>query len=388
MVDRILAGMRELAPLIGQGVRRREQERRLSGADVRRLAGSGVFGLLVPRRYGGEECDPRTFYGAVRVLAGACASTGWVASLLGVNSWHVALFPRRAQEEVWAQGPGTLVCSSYAPAGRLTPVDGGYRLSGHWRFSSGSDHAAWALLGAAVAPRSGEPAELMTALVPRAECSGEQVWDTVGLRGTGSNDLVADALFVPRHRILRTGDRARMSGPGQRTNGGPLYRMPFGALFASATTVPLVGAVEGCLRRYLEELRGTDGPTPAGARFGASHFARAAFARAASEVDAAALPLDRDLAELYDCAVRGEPAPLELRLRTRRDQVCGTERAVRAIDLLFGQAGAAALRSGHHVERVWRDVHAGSTHLANDVERALSLYGGGVLGLPVEDALS
>ncbi|MDX3642304.1 hypothetical protein [Streptomyces sp. MB09-02B] len=177
-----------------------------------------------------------------------------------------------------------------------------------------------------------------------------------------------------------------MCVPGQRTNPGPLYRMPFGALFASPATVPLVGAVEGCLTAYLEGLCDECGLTAAGTRFGASQFAQAAFARAASEVDATALPLDRDIAELYTCAARSETSPLELRLRTRRDQVCGTERAVRVIDQLFSHA-VSALQSGNRVERVWRDVHAGSTHFPNDVEHVLALYGGGVLGLPVEDVL-
>ncbi|CAM5645277.1 acyl-CoA dehydrogenase [Streptomyces pilosus] len=379
--------VRELLPLIERGVRARDAERRLSAADVTGLTSAGVFRMLVPHRYGGTECDPRAFYDVVRALSSACASTGWVAALLGVNAWHVALLPRRAQQEVWARGPDTLVCSSYAPAGRLTPVDGGYRLTGRWRFSSGSDHAGWALLGAVAASADGEPVELVTALVPRTECAGDRVWDSVGLRGTGSNELVAESLFVPRHRLLRNSERARLCGPGQRTNPGPLYRMPFGALFATATTVPLIGAVGGCLGAYLGGLRTEDGLTAAGSRFGGNQFAQAAFARAASEVDAAELQLDRDIAELYEHACRSEPVPLELRLRTRRDQVCGTERAVRAIDLLFTHVGAAALERGNRVERVWRDVHAGSTHLANDVEHALALYGRGVLGLPVEDAL-
>ncbi|MCL6289141.1 acyl-CoA dehydrogenase family protein [Streptomyces sp. ID03-2B] len=387
MDETVTDRVRELLPLIEQGAGARDAERQLTAADVRGLTAAGAFGMLVPDRYGGSEADPRTFYDVVRALAGACASTGWVVSLLGVNAWHVALLPQQAQEEVWETGPATLVCSSYAPAGRMTPVDGGYRLSGRWRFSSGSDHAIWALLGAVAVSRDGELVDVVTVLVPRSECAGDRVWDTVGLRGTGSNDLVAHSLFVPGHRVLRTHERARMRGPGQLTNPGPLYRMPFGALFATATTAPLVGAVEGCLTAYLESLRDRSGLTPAGTRFGANQFAQAAFARAASEVDAAALPLDRDIAELYECASRSEPIPLELRLRTRRDQVCGTERAVRAIDLLFTHAGAAALRSGNRVERAWRDVHAGSTHLANDVEHALALYGGGVLGLPVEDAL-
>jgi 3-hydroxy-9,10-secoandrosta-1,3,5(10)-triene-9,17-dione monooxygenase len=387
MGDTVHDEVRELLPGISAGASVRDAERRLSAATVAELTDAGAFRMLVPGRYGGAEADPTVFYDVVRTLAGACASTGWVVSLLGVNAWQVALFPQRAQEEVWEAGPDRLVCSSYAPAGRLTPVDGGFELSGHWRFSSGSDHAAWALLGAVVVAADGKPVDLVTVLVPRGDCRIDDVWDVVGLRGTGSNDLHVDRVFVPRHRILRTYERAHLNGPGQRANPGPLYRMPFGALFSTAVTAPLVGAAEGCLEDQLAGLRGGSGLTLGGARFGGNQFVQVAIARAASEIDAAALQLDRNIKELYEHACRGAEIPMELRLRARRDQVCGTERAVRAVDLIFNHVGGASLRTGSRIERVWRDVHAGGTHLANDVEHALALYGRGALGLPVEDAL-
>ncbi|MGW9131938.1 3-hydroxy-9,10-secoandrosta-1,3,5(10)-triene-9,17-dione monooxygenase oxygenase subunit [Streptomyces sp. NPDC055681] len=387
MGDTVPGAVRELLPGILERASVRDAECRLSAATVAELTDTGAFRMLVPGRYGGGEADPFAFFAVVRTLASACASTGWVVSVLGVNAWQVALFPQRAQEEVWAAGPDRLVCSSYAPAGRLTPVDGGFELSGHWRFSSGSDHAAWALLGAVVVAGDGQPVDVVTAVVPRGDCLIDDVWDVVGLRGTGSNDLQVDRAFVPRHRILRSYERAQLHGPGQRVNPGPLYRMPFGALFTTAVTAPLVGAAQGCLEGHLAGLRGSSGLTLDGARFGDNQFAQAAVARAASEIDAAALQLDRNIRELYEHACRGMAIPMELRLRARRDQVCGTERAVRAVDLLFSHAGGASLRTGSRIERAWRDVHAGSTHLANDVEHALVLYGKGALGLPVEDAL-
>ncbi|WP_420902983.1 hypothetical protein [Streptomyces hirsutus] len=110
-------------------------------------------------------------------------------------------------------------------------------------------------------------------------------------------------------------------------------------------------------------------------------------ARAASDIDATVLQMDRNLRELSELAAAGREIPMELRLRTRRDQVRGTERAVAAIDLLFKTAGGNALRRGNPIERAWRDAHAGSVHVANDVERALAMYGRGAFGLTVEDNL-
>ncbi|MFB6718141.1 MULTISPECIES: hypothetical protein [unclassified Streptomyces] len=110
-------------------------------------------------------------------------------------------------------------------------------------------------------------------------------------------------------------------------------------------------------------------------------------ARAPSDIDATALQTDRNLRELSELAAAEREIPMEMRLRTRRDQVRGTERAVAAIDLLFKTAGGNALRRGNLVERAWRDAHAGSVHVANDVERALAMYGRGAFGLTVEDNL-
>ncbi len=110
-------------------------------------------------------------------------------------------------------------------------------------------------------------------------------------------------------------------------------------------------------------------------------------ARVASEIDAAMLQMDRNMSELHGHTVAGKDIPMELRLRTRRDQVRATERSLAAVDLLFKTAGGNSLRRGNPIERAWRDVHAGSVHVANDVERTLALYGKGAFGLTVEDNL-
>ncbi len=211
--------------------------------------------------------------------------------------------------------------------------------------------------------------------MPRADYRIDDVWDVVGLRGTGSNDLHVERAFVPAHRTVRNFEHAQLRGPGQKINSGPLYRMPFGAIFTSAVTAPVIGVVEGCLEAYLAGMRDRIRLSLGGGRFAEDQFAQVAVARAASEVDAAALQMDRNIRELHDCAARGDEIPMELRLRARRDQVCGTERALRAIDILFRTAGGSSLRRGNPIERAWRDAHAGSNHVANDVERALALYG-------------
>ncbi|MER7015253.1 3-hydroxy-9,10-secoandrosta-1,3,5(10)-triene-9,17-dione monooxygenase oxygenase subunit [Saccharopolyspora sp. NPDC000359] len=387
MTNEVLERVRDLLPAIAERTEQAERDRRLPEQTVADLVSAGALRMLQPRRYGGLEGNPVHFYEVVREVSAVCGSSGWVLSVLGVHPWHVSLFPGPAQEEVWAGGPDMVICSSYAPIGRLRAVAGGYLLSGRWSFASGCDHASWALLGALVVGEAGRPVDFLSVLVPRGEFQVLDVWDSVGLRGTGSNDIVVDGAFVPEHRIVRNYDVAQLRAPGRAVSHGPLYALPFGAVFTTAVAAPVVGIVAGSYRAYVAAMRDRVRLSLGGGRFAEDQGAQVAVARAASEVDAAVLQLDRNIADLHDHAVCGAEIPMELRLRCRRDQVRATERAVEAVDLLFNSAGGNTLRRGNPVERAWRDAHAGSMHVANDAQRALALYGRAAFDLPVEDTL-
>ncbi|WP_067441699.1 3-hydroxy-9,10-secoandrosta-1,3,5(10)-triene-9,17-dione monooxygenase oxygenase subunit [Nocardioides jensenii] len=387
MSQDVLDNVRDLLPGIADRAVATDEARVVSKETITELTDSGLFRMLQPKKYGGLEGDPLAFYEAVRLISGSCGSTGWVSSVMGVHPWQVALFPKACQDEVWSAGPDVLMASSYAPVGQLKGADGGFRLSGRWSFSSGCNHADWLLLGALVIGPTGNPIDFITTLVPRADVEVVDVWDTIGLRGTGSNDVIVDDVFVPEHRSLRNFEHSRLSGPGQKVNKGPLYRLPFGAVFTTTVTAPVLGAVAGCLESYVGEMAERLRLSLGGGRFAEDQFAQVAVARASSLVDAAVLQMDRNIGEMYAAASAGREIPMELRLRTRRDQVLGTERALEAIDILFKTAGGSSLHWTSAISRAWRDAHAGSVHVANDVERTLALYGKGVFGITVEDNL-
>ncbi|MGI9207237.1 MAG: 3-hydroxy-9,10-secoandrosta-1,3,5(10)-triene-9,17-dione monooxygenase oxygenase subunit [Rhodococcus sp. (in: high G+C Gram-positive bacteria)] len=383
----VLDAVRELAPGLAARAAHIDESRRIPDETIAELVAAGVFRMLQPRRYGGAETDPMRFYEVVRALSAACGSTGWIASVVGVHPWHLALFDDRAQHDVWGRDESTLVSSAYAPVGRLRQVGDGYRLSGTWMFSSGCEYASWALLGGMVVGADGRPLDFVTALVPRDDYSIRDVWNVVGMRGTSSNEITVDDVFVPSYRVVRNFDTANLRGPGQKVNAGPLYRLPFASLFATTVAVPIVGVVEGCYDEYLAAMRERVRLSLGGGRFADDPFAQVAVGRASSEIDAAVLQLERNIRELWRLAEAGDDIPFSLRLRTRRDQVRATERAVEAIDLLFKTAGGTSLFLGNVIERAWRDAHAGSMHVANEPERAFALYGKDAFGLPVEDNL-
>jgi 3-hydroxy-9,10-secoandrosta-1,3,5(10)-triene-9,17-dione monooxygenase len=378
----VLAAVSDLLPMLRDRAQETEEARDISAESIKALEGAGFFRLLQPARYGGLEADPMTFYTAVRAIAGACGSTGWVASVVGVHPWQLALFPHAAQEEVWGADTNTRMSSSYAPTGKARLADGGHQLSGRWSFSSGCNHASWVLLGGIVTNDEGAPVDFRTFLLPASDYEIDDVWDTVGLRGTGSNDVVIAGAFVPEHRSLSFADVTKCVCPGQEVNESPLFLMPFGSVFSYAITTPVIGMAAGAYEAHVAYQRTRVRAAYAGQKMAEDPFAQARVAEAAAEIDAAWLALERNMTELMAHARAGEPIPMPLRLRIRRDQVRGTGQAISAVDLLFENSGGRALRTGTPIQRFWRDAHAGRVHAINDPERALTMFGRGEFGLP------
>jgi 3-hydroxy-9,10-secoandrosta-1,3,5(10)-triene-9,17-dione monooxygenase len=379
----VLAGVGELLPVLRDRAQEAEDQREVPADSVKALADTGFFRLLQPAAFGGLEADPLTFLTAVKMIASACGSTGWVASVLGVHPWQLALFPPLAQEEVWGADPATRMSSSYAPTGRATAVDGGHLLTGRWSFSSGCAHASWVLLGGIVPDADGTPTDFRTFLLPASDYAVDDVWDTVGLRGTGSNDIVVDEAFVPGHRSLSFMDVSRLVSPGQAVNPAPLYRLPYGAVFSYAITTPIIGMAAGAYDAHVAYQRDRVRASYVGQKAAQDPHGQVRVAEAAARLDDAWLAAEHNMTALMTHARAGEKIPFALRLRVRRDQVRGTGQAISAVDLLFENSGGRALRTGTPIQRFWRDAHAGRVHAINDPERALSMFGRGEFGLDV-----
>lgn len=387
MSEQVLEAVRALTPAIRERVGEAEQARKVPEATIKELADAGFFRLLQPKRYGGHEADPVVFYTAVKEIAQACGSTGWVASVVGVHAWQLSLFPAQAQDDVWGTDPDARISSSYAPTGKITPVEGGFRVSGRWSFSSGSDHADWVFLGGLIPGPDGIPVDMRTFLLPRADYRIDDVWNTVGLRGTGSNDIVVEDAFVPEHHTLSFNDTSALNCPGHEVNDNPLYRLPFAAVFSTTISTPVVGMAQGALDAYLKATRDRIRISYGGQKVAEDPHAQVRIATAASEIDAAWLQLTHNISEQLRAVTEGREPSLKLRLATRRDQVLATQRGIKAVDLLFENAGGRALAEGNAIQRFWRDAHAGRVHAVNDPERALVMYGQGALGIEVTDVM-
>lgn len=374
----------DLLPWLREHAADSEQLRRLSDETAARLRSSGVMRLLQPARVGGLEADPQVFYEAVRRIGTACGASSWVTGVVGVHAYQVGLYDQRAQDEVYGDDPDTWISSHYQPHGVLTPVDGGFRLRGHWHFSSGSDHCDWVFVGARIgedtSPDQVDLANWYHVLVPRADYRIDDVWDVIGLRGTGSNDVIVEDAFVPAHRVLSWRDLVTQNCPGRAVNTGPLYRMPWSAMFGSAVAAPMVGMGAGVLGHYVQSQQVDPGRSGASRPVMGDWVILRALAEAASDLDAARAQLIGNIAEMYEYASADAAIPKELRQRCRRDQIMAGTRALRAADAVFEHAGGRALGSANALQRMWRDIHGARAHMVNSPNMALAGYATGLLG--------
>lgn len=385
----VLDRVRELAPKLRERGELHDRLRRLPDETVADLRDTGVMRLFQPERFGGFEADPRVFYECVLTIAAADGSSGWITGVVGVHPWQIALCDDRLQQEVWGADPDTWVSSTYMPGGLVTPVEGGYRLSGRWQFSSGADHCAWVILGTVAQDAEGAYGMGPQVVLPRSDYAIEDTWHTMGLRGTGSNDIVVEDAFVPAHRAVSFLALNDGTAPGRATNPGPLYGLTFGALFANVITTPIVGMAQGMVAEAVDFYR-----TRQSAAFGkaleSDPYTIAAIGDAAREVDACRLLLMRDLGDIYETARRGERLSIDQRLRVRRDQVTNASRALRALDDLFDRAGARAISTSNPMQRLFRDAHAARHHSAlTPLEPSLFGYVHHEMGLgPTGDPLA
>jgi 3-hydroxy-9,10-secoandrosta-1,3,5(10)-triene-9,17-dione monooxygenase len=386
-VQAVLDGVRELLPTFRDRADEGDRLRVVPEASIKELEETGFFRLLQPKRYGGLEADPVDFYTAVRDIATADGSTGWVSSVVGVHPWQVALFADEAQQAVWGDDPSVRLSSSYAPTGKAVLTEGGFKLSGKWSFSSGCDHCTWVLLGGLVFNEEGQVVDFRTFMVPREKYQVVDVWNVVGLRGTGSNDIIVEETFIPEAFTLSMGETGQCRGPGQEVNDSDLYKLPFHSIFTSTIATPIIGMAKGAYAEHVEMQQKRVRAAYLGEKASLDPFAAVRIARSSSEIDAAWALLMNNIREEQDLVARGETIPLELRLRVRRDQVLGTARAIEAIDSLFEASGGRALAEGTYLQRAWRDAHAGRVHAANDPERALQMYGAQQFGHKVDPGM-
>lgn len=371
---------RALVPQIAACAREARAARRVPERIIAQIAEAGLFRILQPANWGGYEMKPETFYEVLIALAEGDMSVGWVYGVLGVHPWLMGLMDQRAVQDVWGDDDSVRLCSSLMPVGKAQKVDGGFRLSGHWRFSSGCHYAQWALLGGIVqsegAPAGGPP-DVRLFMVPQTEYWVDETWRVSGLCATGSEDILVDDVFVPDYRTRRMIDNLNCVGPGQATNVSPLYRIPFGQVFFRGVSSPAIGALQAMLDAFVAYAGQRSGPAGKSVD---DPVAQQICAEVTAALDEMKLVLRRNMSVLWEYGTRAEAPPMPLRRQFKFQSASVSHRCAELATRLMRATGAAGIYDEQPFGRTLADINAARQHIANQFDMVGRNWGVSILG--------
>ena len=364
---------RELGPRLKARIPEAERLRRLPDDTVADLLGSGLCGVMKPRRFGGSELGAETLIDASVELASHCASSGWVYMLWAAHMWLLALWPPAVQEEMFAN-PAMVASSVVSTAGQLDRVDGGYRWTGRGFFSSGADHCQWLTAAINVRDAATGAEERKWFLIPRADFEIIDDWHVVGLRGTGSKTVVMADVFIPDERVLDDADIQRGTSPGRAVNPHPMYGAIAQANFTAAMAAPAIGAARGLLAAYADKLR---------RKAGTATTSMARYAAASAQVDAVhALTVAN--AQRYSRLPAAAVGP-DGRAKCRRDYAYAAQQSRQAANTIYEECGGSGLAESSDLQRIWRDANAAAAHHGLTWDWQADLWTRASFGLPAPE---
>ena len=377
-IRQLMSAARAMKPRLKERAAAAEDDRKIPQETIDEFREAGFLKILQPKKYGGYELEPQVLMDVIYEVASACGSSGWTLAVLGLHQWEVQLLPDEAMEAIWGENPDVLLSSAYAPTCEVQPVDGGYLLSGKWPYSSGCDHAEWAIVGGLRPPANeGEPPVHCGFFVPRSEYQILDEWKTMGLAGTGSNTLQMEQVFVPEHMHHPIFSAA----PTPPDDASPIYKIPFGLVFVDALSSTIHGIAQGVFDQYVERNQ---------ARLGAMDQSRYAdnpdvhryIAETEFVIRSARCLRRENLQYAYDTACEGRELSITHRARHLWESGKSVHACAEAIGKLYSVSGAHTIFEGDSLQRAFRDCQAGVTHMAFNFNLHGRNYGAMLMGHP------
>lgn len=377
-----LAAARALLPLVAEHADAAEAGRRLPDALVDAFVDARLFQMYVPKALGGDEADYVESMRAIEELAGADGSAAWNVMIGAGNGRYGAFMDPLAASEMFAD-PRMVSAAAFPIGGRLVPETGGYRLSGRWPYCSGCHQSSWFLAGCLVTDdghtrREPDGAPLMLiAILPRSDWEITESWNTTGMRGTGSHDVVIANAFIPDYRTF--------SLRAQRHIDAPLYRLPAFSVLGPGPAATCLGIARHALDRFVE-LATAKRHTVSNTLVGERPVAQLRLSEAEATLRAGRALYFETLTSFWATVCEGAEPTLEQRASLRLACVHAAQSAVRAVELISGLSGSSAIQVAEPLERLSRDVHTAATH-ATVTETNYEATGRVLLGLEPGAAL-
>ncbi len=357
----VLKAVHELAPELAARAAEMEEVRRLPADLAKSMAPSGLFRLLTPKRFGGDEFSPREFVEVVEAVSTANASAGWCSMIASTTAVNAAYMDREAAAEIYAD-PFVITGGVFAPMGKAVVEGDHYRVTGRWQWGSGSANCSWLCGGCTIwedgemktLPSGAPDARMM--VFPAEDAVLHDTWHVMGLKGTGSGDIEVHDILVPKaHSVSLVSDVPN--------EGGALYKFPVFGLLALGVCSVALGNARGAIDAFHELALGKK-------RVGSSRTlaqrdcVQEAYARSVSQWRAARAYLFDEIDRVWGVSqqVEGE-IPVGDRVDLRLACTHVTRTGAEICRTLYDLGGGSALFESSDLQRRFRDAHAATQHI-------------------------
>lgn len=375
--EELVARAAELQPLLREHAAAGEMNRRQADEVIDALTDAGLFRLMKPSRFGGYGGSLRTVLEVTEALGEADGSTGWVVAIAAAGALATSRGSEQAQAEIFAN-PDARIAGAGMPA-TARRVDDGLRITGRWGYASGSPHATWSMLAAAVIDEAGQSGDAYFCLVPASQVQLEDTWRTVGMRGTGSNTWVAQDLFVPQHLLIPMA--ALIDGTRSGVIDNPMRRLPFPPVAVLALIGPVLGLGRAALGLVIDQTASKGMHHTIFTRQRDSVGVQVQVAEAALKLQTARLHAHHIADELDRKAADGQGIGYDYRAQVRGQCGYAVQQVLDAINLLLNVHGAAAFAETSPLQRYWRDANTGARHAGLNALVGYEIFGKALLGV-------
>jgi alkylation response protein AidB-like acyl-CoA dehydrogenase len=358
--DELVEAAEGLVPLINSLRDEIEETREMPTPLVNAMAEADFFRLYLPRSIGGLEVDPITAMRVVEATSKADGSVGWCSVIAIVGAFFAAWLEKDIAYSLFGNPPDVRLAGSFRPEGTARIVDGGYRVTGRWDLASGVNFSSHFVATCKVADGnglrmtpSGTP-ETRIMLVPVASSTVEDTWKAVGMRGTGSHDIVVDDVFIPAEHAFSLSEPARQEGL--------LYHPRLLMIAAWSLNVGnALGIARGAMDSFIS-LATDRGSTSSATLLADRPMVQSMAAEAEAIISSARAYVIDSVNRAWKAFGEGKSDPACEIASARLAITYAINEAVRAVDILFRAAGTNAIYTKHPLERYFRDVHVAVQH--------------------------
>lgn len=380
-VDTIIAKLRELRPMLQEQAPLGEKLRAPTEQADAALRELDMYNLLTPTRWGGAGLSTSGLARVQMEMAKCDPSLSWVVQILNGTTWVATLTSDALQESLFGAGPAP-VCGAYNPPGKAVKVDGGYRVTGSWPYSSGSRQAQW-YQGGCIIDDNGGPIVpgINMAYIPMSEVEIVDSWYVTGMQGTGSDTVIAKDVFIADHMMVTMDKPFGTIEDGKKHVGAASDFLPVVPTVRATGLAQLLGAAEYMLELTEKDAKTKPIITTTYSKRTDSHVHVAEIGRIAAMLDNARVLLFSATGLLDSAASAGRK--LEQLEAAQHKAQCATivELIHGAVEKIMFLAGSSAFSLDKPIQRYWRDVHVGLRHVQNIPQLGFEIYGRDRLGV-------